>query len=433
MKVVGLITEYNPFHNGHKYHIDEARRITGADYVIAVMSGNFVQRGTPAIIDKYSRTAMALRNGIDLVLELPVCYATGSAEYFAHGAVALLDGLGIVDALCFGSETGDISLLSRAADLLLSAPASFEDRLQEQLKEGLTYPAARVKALEHTLKQNGSADAAILTDILAKPNNILGIEYLKATKKLSSSMEPVTIKRILAQYHDTVLSTASDINAMEPDRPVISSATALRNAIFGTDENPLDTLKEASISVPFDVAEFLLSNHHKTYPIAEEDFAAIIKYKLLSEDFTSLSEYQDISLDLAKRLKNYRNYPGSITSFTQEVKTRNMTLTRINRALIHLLLNIRTEDVRKLQDRGYVPYARVLGIRKESSRLLKQIERNGRIPVITKISRAEQQLDETGLKLLSKDIFATHLYHQAIYDKYGTILENEYQHGILIL
>ncbi len=432
MKTVGLITEYNPFHNGHKYHIEEARRITGADYVIAVMSGNFVQRGTPAMIDKYSRTAMALRNGIDLVLELPVCYATGSAEYFAHGAVALLDRLGVVDTLCFGSESGSITPLFEAADLLLSAPASFEDRLQEQLKKGHSYPAARVRALEHNLMQKGATNAALLTGILAEPNNILGIEYLKALRRLSSSIEAVTIKRISAHYHDPVLSTTG-LNTIESDTPIISSATALRNAIFGSGEAPGEALREASISVPSDVAAFLSDYYLKTYPITEEDFAPIIKYKLLEEDDTSLLEYQDISFDLAKRLKNHRSYPGSIAAYTQEVKTKNMTLTRINRALIHLLLNIKAEEVRKLQDHGYVPYARVLGIRKESSRLLKQIERNGRIPVITKVSKAKEQLDETGLKLLSRDIFATHLYNQAIFDKYGTILENEYQHGILIL
>ncbi len=433
MKTVGLITEYNPFHNGHKYHIEEARRITGADYVIAVMSGNFVQRGTPAMIDKYSRTTMALRNGVDIVLELPVCYATGSAEYFAHGAVALLDRLGVVDALCFGSEAGNISLLSKAADLLLSTPDAFEDRLQEQLKEGLSYPAARVRALEHALVKDGFSDAAILTDILSRPNNILGIEYLKAMKKLSSSLEPVTIQRILAQYHDPVLSSTSKLQMLEPNHSVISSATALRNAIFSTAETSGATLNDAFASVPSDVAEFLLDHLHKTYPITEEDFAPIIKYKLLEEDDISLTEYQDITPDLARRLKNYRGYPGSITAFIKEVKTRNMTLTRINRALIHLLLNIKKEDLSMLETHGYVPYARVLGIRKESSRLLKQIESSGRIPVITKVTRAKQQLDEVGLKLLSNDIFATHLYNQAVYDKYGTILENEYQHGILIL
>ncbi len=433
MKTIGLITEYNPFHNGHKYHIEEARRMTGADYVVAVMSGNFVQRGTPAIMDKYSRTAMALRNGIDLVLELPVCYATGSAEYFAQGAVALLDRLGIVDAICFGSESGSISLLSKAADLLLLAPAAFEDRLQEQLKEGLSYPVARVRALEHTLTQNGSSDAAILTDVLAEPNNILGIEYLKALKKLSSSIEPVTIQRVSAHYHDPALSSSSELCTEQVNRPVISSATALRNAIHNTCETPGEALREAFESVPADVAKYLSDNYHLTYPMTEEDFASIIKYKLLEEDCTSLTQYQDISPDLAKRLKNYRGYPSSIAEYTQEIKTKNMTLTRINRALIHLLLNIKTEDMKELQMYGFVPYARVLGIRKEASRLLKLIESNGRIPVITKVSRAKQQLDEIGLKILSKDIFATHLYNQAVYDKYGTVLENEYQHSILIL
>lgn len=452
MKVVGLITEYNPFHNGHKYHIEEARRITGADYVIAVMSGNFVQRGTPAVIDKYSRTEMALKNGVDLVLELPVCYATGSAEYFAHGAVALLDKLGIVDTLCFGSEAGEIGLLCEASNLLLQAPDSFEVQLQARLKEGLTYPAARVKAVEHTLKMNGALNAAILTDILAEPNNILGIEYIKAIKHLSSSIEPITIRRISAHYHDSDLSSntlqssspiqACEIKTSRPAieqkdlelcNPIISSATALRSAIYSTGGDPQEALRAASESVPADVAEYLIHNYHKTYPITEEDFAAMIKYKLLQEEHSSLAEYQDLSADLAKRLKNFPNYHGSLSSLTQEIKTKNITLTRVNRALIHLLLNIKTEDLRLYQNHGYISYARVLGIRKESSRLLKQIEKSGRIPVITKVSKAEEQLDECGMRLLSTDIFASHLYNQAVYDKYRTSIPNEYQHGICIL
>ena len=157
MKVVGLVTEYNPFHNGHKYHIEEAKRVAGADYTVAVMSGNFVQRGTPAVIDKYSRAEMALKNGVDLVLELPVCYATGSAEFFAHGAISLLDKLGIVDYLCFGSECGDIELIQTAAEFLNNTPDSFENILSSSLKKGLTYPAARLKALEHSLSQSDNS------------------------------------------------------------------------------------------------------------------------------------------------------------------------------------------------------------------------------------------------------------------------------------
>jgi predicted nucleotidyltransferase len=229
MKVVGLITEYNPFHNGHKYHIEEARRITGADYVVAVMSGDFVQRGVPAIIDKYSRTRMALNNGVDLVLELPVCYATGSAEYFAHGAVAVLNALGVVDYLCFGSEAGEIELLQKATELIYSAPASFDDLLKAYLKEGLNYPAARQKALEAVTgslspDNNRPDDNNALIKVFTEPNNILGIEYLKAIHDLSASMQPVTIRREVAHYHEATLTRI--------DTPsVISSATAIRSTI----------------------------------------------------------------------------------------------------------------------------------------------------------------------------------------------------------
>jgi predicted nucleotidyltransferase len=443
MKVVGLITEYNPFHNGHKYHIEEAKRITGADYVVAVMSGNFVQRGTPAIIDKYSRTEMALHNGVDLVLELPVCYATGSAEFFAHGAVSLLEKLGIVDTLCFGSECGDIGLLQKAAQFLLHAPASFEDRLQSFLKDGLTYPAARLKALEHTIEAVEGVDGTTLSKVLKDPNNILGIEYVKAIYNLSSSIVPVTIQRISSHYHDKHLSDqgtssnqliASIIEADEiPALFVISSATAIRNTMHNKNSDISIRLENAKNSVPSDVYRFLVENHLKTYPLNEEDFSLLIKYKLLTQDNLLLNQYVDISKDLADRMNNITDLNLSISELTQKIKTKNMTLTRINRALIHLLLNIRSETFAEYNQSGYTSYARVLGIRKEASHLLRKIENHGRIPIITKVSKAENQLDELGMRMLSEDIFATHLYNQALYEKYKTSMVNEYKHGIILL
>ncbi|MHB8129319.1 MAG: tRNA(Met) cytidine acetate ligase [Mobilitalea sp.] len=443
MKVVGLITEYNPFHNGHKYHIEEAKRVTGADYVIAVMSGNFVQRGTPAVIDKYSRTEMALRNGVDLVLELPVCYATASAEFFALGAVSLLDKLGIVDALCFGSECGDITLIREAAQFILHAPASFDTCLQSFLKEGLPYPAARLKALEQSLEAVDNENRHSLSKVLMEPNNILGIEYVKAIYRLNSSMTPVTIHRISAQYHDNNLS---EINKSNPDSSkvsnddeadtselVISSATAIRGALHQLNSNTNVGLSGVEYSVPDDVFRFLIENHLKTYPICEEDFSQIIKYKLLAEDSQSLTNYMDISGDLADRLKNIHDFNLSITNLTQKIKTKNMTLTRINRALIHLLLNIQTEPFVQYNQTGYSAYARVLGIKKEATHLLRKIGIVGKIPIIIKVSNASKQLDYLGMRMLSEDLFATHIYNQAVYIKYNNSLVDEYKHGIIIL
>jgi predicted nucleotidyltransferase len=435
MKVVGLITEYNPFHNGHKYHIEQARKITDADYCIAVMSGNFVQRGTPAVMDKYSRTQMALNNGVDLVLELPVCYATGSAEYFAHGAVSILDKLGVVDTLCFGSECGDISLLTKASRYLLQAPEAFHLQLQDYMRDGLTYPAARGKALEQTMGASDHSEKHSLVKIMTEPNNILGIEYGKALIKLASSIEPITIKRITAHYHAQELTPVTALTDKEPEQntPVISSATAIRNAINQQKEHTVESIIAAAQSVPEDVALYLKENYQITYPITEEDFAQVIKYKLRHENSRSLADYLDITPDLAERLKNLKDYNQSLGTLIQEIKTKNMTLTRINRALIHVLLNIRTEALQNYISADYTPYARILGIKKESTPLLRSIEKNGRIPVITKVSKANQQLDPLGMQMLSEDIFAADIYQQAVYQKYGTQQLNEFRRGICLI
>jgi predicted nucleotidyltransferase len=435
MKVVGLITEYNPFHNGHKYHIEQARKITGADYCVAVMSGDFVQRGTPAVMDKYSRAKMALNNGVDLVLELPVCYATGSAEFFAQGAISILDKLGVVNTLCFGSECGNISLLTSAAQFLLHPPEAFDNQLKDFMREGFTYPAARLKALEHSMSDLNFSDRQSLSKILTEPNNILGIEYSKALIKFSSSIEPVTIQRISAHYHESDLSDSKPYNSndLELCDPVISSATAIRNSINQQREKSTVSLAAAAQSVPEDVAKYLNDNYHITYPITEEDFAQMLKYKLCQEDSSSLADYLDITSDLAERLKNIKDFNMNISSLIQEIKTRNMTLTRINRALIHVLLNIKTDTMKKYIEADYTPYARILGIRKESTPLLRSIEKHGRIPMITKVSKAEERLDALGMQMLSEDIFAADIYNQAVYQKYGTSLLNEYKHGICIV
>jgi predicted nucleotidyltransferase len=435
MNIVGLITEYNPFHNGHKYHIEEAKRITDADYVIAVMSGNFVQRGAPAILDKYSRAEMAIRNGVDLVLELPVCYATGSAEFFALGAVSLLEKLGIVNSLCFGSECGDITLLQKAANFLLNTPAVFDTRLQTYLKDGLTFPAARLKALEQSTEDMDGVDGPTLSRVLMEPNNILGIEYLKAIKSLGSSMTPVTIKRIAAHYHETALSAQNmltDTFETEEDNLIVSSATAIRNAINQKD-NTTGMLSSVALSVPVDVAIFLSKHYLETYPITENDFAPIIKYKLYTENKESLIKYMDISGDLADRMKNVADFDFQYSELTQKIKSKNLTLTRINRALIHLLLNIKTEAFEEYNKNGYTPYARVLGIKKEASHLLRIIKKEERIPIITKVAKAEDQLDRLAMRMLAEDIVASHIYNQAVFEKFNTSLQNEYKHGVCIL
>lgn len=429
MKTVGLITEYNPFHNGHAYHIKQAKSITGADYVIAVMSGDFVQRGAPAVIDKYQRAQMALNNGVDLVFELPVCYSTGSAEYFAHGAVALLNQLGIVDYLCFGSESGDIDQLQMATQFLNNAPASMDEQLLAYIKSGMTYPAARQKAfLEYLDSVNTSQDAVQLSKLITEPNNILGIEYMKALKRLSSPMIPVTINRISAHYHNTEISVPA---SNEDGEAVISSASAIRKVLHSMED--LTNISYVKNSLPDDVYELLTNHYHKTFPITMEDFAALIRYRLLAEERDDLTQYADITGDLADRMKNNRNYNLSISELSMQLKTKNLTLTRINRSLIHLLLNIRRDSLNSYCDNGYIFYARLLGMKKGSSHLLKKIEAVSRIPIISKLSKANEQLDRLGMQMLSEDTFAANLYNQVIYEKYHTSMANEYQCGIRIV
>ena len=213
MRVVGLIAEYNPYHNDHKYHIEKAKELATADYAIVVMRGNFVQRGTPAIMPKHLRAEAALKCGADLGIELPVYYATGTAEQFAYGAVSLLDKLGCVDAICFGSECGDIEPLKSLAKILCDEPAEYKENLQFNLRSGMSFPLARQKAIQAV------CDSSHLTELLEQPNNILGIEYLKALYRLGSNIEPLTIRREASHYHDTELQEQ------------FSSASALRGTI----------------------------------------------------------------------------------------------------------------------------------------------------------------------------------------------------------
>lgn len=412
MKVAGLITEYNPFHNGHLYHIEEAKRLTGADIIIAVMSGNFVQRGTPALIDKYSRTLMALNCGADIVLELPVCYSTASAEYFALGAVSLLEKLGIVDFLVFGSECGDIEQLTSIAKILTDDNAEYNRLLNSYLCNGLTFPAARMKTIKTV--------APYLNDaLLASPNNILGVEYLKALHRLNSNICPVTISRKESGYHETELSKSGSAT--------ISSATAIRKTLL--EKETLDNLKT---HVPEPVFNILKDQYQKTFPIYEDDCSLLTNYKLMQETKQSLALYNDISSDLASRINNTVTEGLSFSHLTQTIKSRQWTLTRINRALIHILLNLYQNNFETYNISGYTQYARILGLRKSSSYLLREVTSNNSIPVITKLADAQNQLSDIGAKMLEEDIFAAHLYNQIIFHKFGTLLPNEYKRGIIL-
>lgn len=394
MRITGLIAEYNPFHNGHKYHIEQAKAITGADAVIVVMSGDFVQRGMPAILPKHMRAKAALEAGASAVLELPVCYATGSAEYFAYGAVLLLEKLGCVDSICFGSECGDMELLQKAANVLVDEPAEYREALHRFVRAGDSFPLARQKALA----------AYVSPEVLSEPNNILGLEYLKALARIGSKMKPYTIRRVYSQYHDTDLQEE------------FSSATAIRKQILSGNMEVL----AGQVPVKF------LTDLQEACPLHANDFSLLLKYRLLVETKESLLAYADVSEDLANRIINRRNQFQNFEQFCLLLKTREITYSRISRALTHILLGLKNGD-----DTG-IHYARVLGFCKRDRAVLAQIKRDGEVPMLTKLTAA-RTLDDAAQKMLAADAFASDLYESVVSDKYGTKFVNEYEKEIIIL
>ena len=427
MKIVGLITEYNPFHNGHLHHIKEALRITGADAAIVVMSGDYVQRGVPAVMPKRLRAEMALKCGAAAVFELPVCYASGSAEYFATGAVSLLDQLGIVDSLCFGSECNDIDALGRIAGILLAEPAKYRSLLKSHLKNGQSYPAARMRAVSEYL--GASSCVSVLND----PNNILGIEYLKALKKLESPIKPYTIRRVGSHYHDRELS-GEHLSSASAIRSLLAySGSALQTDRFGGTFEDLSLsgiLNELEGQVPSCCLELLKDYHRVSYPVYQNDFSLILKYKLLNKRPESLLRYMDVSEELANRicgqLDNYFNYK----QFCELLKTRETTQTRINRALLHIMLGIKKQDVSEYINSGYHSYARLLGVRKDKEKLLSRIAKAGSLTLLTRLTDSDS-LPAAGRKMLRNDILASNLYTSVVTDKYKTAYQNEYKQRLL--
>jgi predicted nucleotidyltransferase len=401
LKTIGVIAEFNPFHRGHEYLIAEAKALAKADFCIVVMSGNFVQRGAPAVMDKYARTQMALLNGADLVLELPACYATGSAEYFARGAICLLDKLGIVDYVCFGSECGNIALLKQAAAIFTHESPAYQESLRENLKKGCSYPVARSLAID-----SFSSPAAA---VINQPNNILAIEYLRALSFFQSPVIPLTIKRKGAGYHDEQ-ATANEY----------CSATAIRKMLFQA-ANDDDTLK---LLKPF-VPENTLSLYSQP-PLCENDFSSLLHYKLLLEAGKGFRQYLDISEDLSDKIIKNLIYFESYSDFIRTLKSKDLTYMRLSRCLCHILLDIYDADVSFFCEQGYIFYARMLGFQEKAGGLLAEIKKRTTIPLLSKLADAGRLLSETGLKMLNKDIQAAHIYESIASVKHHKEMKNEF-------
>lgn len=439
MKVAGIIAEYNPFHRGHKYQLDRLRELAGPDYIIVAMSGDFLQRGTPALMDKYTRARMSLLQGADLILELPACYATSSAETFARGGILLLAATGLTDMLCFGAESDDLDRLRNLALLLNREPDWYRSALLSSLKKGRSFPAARAEALPE------------YADLLNQPNNILAVEYLKAMKDLAPAMEPLLIQRKGSGYHDT------DITAP------LASASAIRDTLLHTPRH-CDTLLHtmphcdtrsainrttsapATIQSEIDwsaLAEALPESSLKIMQeyekdsafLQEDDFSQLLHYCLLRETKESLAGYLDMTEDLANRIDSRKNDFISWSSFCQLCNTKDTTYARISRALTHILLNIRTEDHKPCLSASprILPYLRVLGFRRSATPLLTQLKSCAKAPIITSPAAAEGQLTAQGLAMLHTDIHASDLYRCIATDKTGRAYLNEYQRKLLIV
>lgn len=411
MKVNGIIAEYNPFHNGHKYHLEESKRLTGADYSVVVISGNFIQRGDPALVDKHTRAEMALKNGADLVLELPTVYSASSAEYFATGAVSLLDKLGTVTHLCFGSECGDTTLLHQIASILREEPEKYTTELKAKLRQGSSYPAARNAALIHycpALTANSK--------IFSSPNNILAIEYIKAIMNLHSGMEPVTMRRLGAGYHD------------HSPRSKYCSALSIRQAL--ADGRGLSSVAHY---MPDSANELLTDRLVQGRGICSNDFSSVLYYKLLSEKESGFDKYLDVSADLSNRIRKHLSEYRNFDDFCDLLKTKEMTYTRISRCLLHILLNLTKEDMAVCSELEHTPYARVLGFRRDAEPLLGAIREHASIPLITKLADAEKILSTDTYPMLKQDIQISQLYYGVAAGLAGKQPVNEYSIPLVIV
>lgn len=412
MHTAGIIAEYNPLHLGHEFHITETKRMTGADFTITVLSGDFVQRGLPAVLDKHTRTRMALEAGSDLVLELPVAYALSSGEGFAFGGVSLLHQLGCVDTLSFGSEAGVLDQLSSIARICTDENKIYQSAYQSALKQGLSHPAARIQALSQAYP---SLDLSVL---YGSSNNMLALEYCKALYSLNSSIQPVTIKRLGQGYLEEALSKQA----------VFSSATAIRKALMtaqpSEDTQALFNMVSQKTAVILQTAQ---KEHRLIFP---DDLSPLLHYKLLCESTDHLTDYYEITPDFANKL--YKALPDfeDFSQFSNLLWTKDLTYARVCRSLLHILLDLKADTCNVHKP---VPYARILGFKKTAAPLLSEIKKHSDIPLLSKLADAKKSLDTSSYALLQTDIQAAHIYDSVVFHKSGSRPLHEMRKRLIIL
>ena len=386
--IVGIIGEYNPFHNGHKYHLEESKRILHADYSVAIISGNFVQRGNVSVIDKWSKAEMALNNGVDLVLELPTIYSVSSAENFAYGAIKTLNALSIVDYVSFGSEIGNLETLNLFAEIFTKQPSEYISLLNHELSKGLSFPKARENAALMYLN-----DIRKYSNVLSSPNNILGIEYLKALKKTKSSIRPLTIKRENVQYNDISIKNN------------FASATSIREMLIK------NKLSKIPYVMPKETYKVFYNCYQKGHIVKDlSRYEKEIIYTLRKMTLEEISNLPDVSEGLENNIKNAANSCNTLEEFMNIIKTKRYTSTRIKRILVYALLGITKKDMK--DSTKNVPYLRVLGFNQKGKELLSVISNNARnIDIITSVKKyIDNNPSKYSKRMLDIDINATNIY-----------------------
>lgn len=392
MKAVGMIVEYNPFHNGHLWHLNEAKRISGAPFSIGVMSGNFTQRGEPAMTDKWSRAAMAVKAGVDLVIELPVVFSVRSAQYFATGGIQLLNHLGVVSHVCFGAEMPDILKLTAAASAL-SQPTVI-NTMREKMKTGQTYAASLATAV--------SANSSVDARLFQSPNNLLAIEYVRAINTYAPHLVPLPIKRLAANYHDSLITSP------------IASATAIRTAI--RQNGLLPPGSTAWHALPPSCAQQINELISKgKIPVTLADFSNIILAKIRTMHLDDIAEVPDITEGLHNKINQAAFKATTVQELLAYSKSKRYTLTRLQRIIVHTLLGTTKCKLAQFDQSGPL-YARILAFNSNGRRLLKEISQHATIPIITKTthyltSKQQPQHDLLPLQaMLAYDISATDIY-----------------------
>ena len=389
MRIAGIIAEYDPFHGGHAYHIAETKRISGAEGVICVMSGPFVQRGVPAFLDKYARAEAAVRGGADLVLELPPAWATASAEGVARGGVSLLAACGCVTDLSFGTETDDLPLLEAAAEAL--SDGALTEQAKALMKEGRSYASALAGALR-------ARDPA-MAEAISRPNGLLAVEYLKALKAQGADgIVPHAVRRLGADYHDEDAAAFPESG----QRAAYPSAASIRKAV----------LQAAPEDVP---AEYALA-------LGPEAAAPLLMAKLRTLGYAGadLTAYEDVSPDLAARILAAAPFTDSFEGLCRRAATRAFTLARVRRALIHILL-----EIRKGESRQYPAYLKPLALR-EGSPAVRAFAENAKLPRLTRAA-------DDALDLAAGGRFAQDLYHQMVFSAHGTALPDDFRRSPFVL